>query len=65
MISKGMEGFCGYRPRWTESNLSPANKVANEADPTSEGAGPTVHMLNGERDAETGKLLTYDGRFSW
>ena len=49
---------------WTESNLSPANKVANGAKPTSEGARPIVHIPNGERDDQTGKLLRYDGEFS-
>ena len=54
-----------YCPGWTESNLSPANKVANGAKPTSDGVRPIVQMVNGERDTQTGKFLRYGGEFSW
>ncbi|KAF3002103.1 hypothetical protein E8E13_009797 [Curvularia kusanoi] len=54
--------FC---PGWTESNLTPRNKVANGTKPTSEGAAPIVAILNGGRDADTGKFLTCDGEYQW
>lgn len=54
-----------YCPGWTESNFTPHNKVANGAKPTSEGAGPIVKIINGEKDAETGRFLTQSGEYLW
>ncbi|KAK7178513.1 hypothetical protein DPSP01_014633 [Paraphaeosphaeria sporulosa] len=54
-----------YCPGWTESNLTPRNKVLNGAKPTSEGASPMVKILNGERDAEAGTFLTHSGKYPW
>lgn len=55
-----------YGPGFTESNLSAANKTENGAKPVGEGAGPMVAMLNGERDADSGKYLEYGQEsFDW
>jgi hypothetical protein len=52
--------FC---PGFTESNLSPRNRVEQGAKPTSEGAKPM--LLAGERDAEHGGYLNADGQWPW
>jgi NAD(P)-dependent dehydrogenase (short-subunit alcohol dehydrogenase family) len=61
---KGWKVFA-YCPGWTGSNFTPRNKVANGAKPTSDGARPILKILNGERDAETGKFLTHTGEYPW
>ena len=47
-----------YNPGFTESNLSPKNKVSNGAKSTADGARPMVAMLNGEKDEFAGKNVT-------
>ena len=54
-----------YCPGFTVSTLGPHNNAANGAKPTSEGAAPIVKLLNGERDAEHGKLVHGDGQYPW
>ncbi|OAG00884.1 NAD(P)-binding protein [Paraphaeosphaeria sporulosa] len=61
---KGWKVF-SFCPGFTVSNLGPHNKVENGAKPTSEGAGPMVGILNGERDSEHGLLLKADGQWPW
>lgn len=64
----GAEGFKVfiYGPGFTESDLSPHNKVAMGAKPTSVGAAPIVAMLKGERDEDDGKYIEYgQDSFSW
>lgn len=54
-----------YTPGFTVSNLGPMNNVENCAQPTSEGAWPIAPLLNGDRDAEHGKLLHKGGQYLW
>jgi NAD(P)-dependent dehydrogenase (short-subunit alcohol dehydrogenase family) len=59
--------FFNFCPGFTESNLSPMNKVENGAKPTSEGARPMIAILKGERDAEHKGFLngTPEGQWPW
>ncbi|KAI4144342.1 MAG: hypothetical protein L6R39_004225 [Caloplaca ligustica] len=64
----GEEGFKVfiYGPGYTESNLSPRNKVEMGAKPVTEGTAPIVAMLNGERDQDSGKFIEYGhDSFPW
>jgi NAD(P)-dependent dehydrogenase (short-subunit alcohol dehydrogenase family) len=54
-----------YCPGFTASNLGSHNKVERGAKPTAEGAGPMVPILNGERDADVGKYLNWNGEWPW
>jgi NAD(P)-dependent dehydrogenase (short-subunit alcohol dehydrogenase family) len=64
----GADGFKVfiYGPGFTESNLSPHNKIEMGAKPTSDGVAPIIAMLKGERDDDDGKFIEY-GResFPW
>jgi len=67
VVEYGGLGFkvFAYCPGFTVSNLGPRNNVENGAKPTSEGAAPTVKILNGERDAEHGGFLHATGQYPW
>ena len=62
----GEEGFkiFIYGPGFTESNLTPHNKVEMGAKSTSEAAAPIVAILNGEKDEDDGKFVE-DGQASF
>ncbi|KAF2819868.1 NAD(P)-binding protein [Ophiobolus disseminans] len=61
---KGWKVFA-YCPGHTESDLGPMNKVEFGAKLTSEGAGPMVGIIAGERDGEHGGFLRADGQWAW
>ena len=67
VVEYGGLGFkvFAYCPGFTVSNLGPRNNAENGAKPTSEGAAPTVKILNGERDAEHGGFLHATGQYPW
>lgn len=67
VVEYGGLGFkvFAYCPGFTVSNLGPRNNAENGAKPTSEGAAPIVKILNGERDAEHGRLLHGTGQYPW
>ena len=67
VVEFGPQGFkvFGYCPGFTVSSLGPYNKPESGAQPTGEGAGPIVKILNGERDEEHGKLLHGKGVYPW
>ena len=66
-VEYGEQGFkvFAYCPGFTVSNLGPHNNAENGAKPTSEGTAPMVNILNGERDAEHGRLIHGEGQYPW
>ncbi|KAI5356606.1 putative short-chain dehydrogenase/reductase SDR, NAD(P)-binding domain superfamily [Septoria linicola] len=54
-----------YCPGFTVSNLSDLNQASNGAKPTSEGTKPLVDLINGKRDAESGKFVHTTGQYPW
>jgi NAD(P)-dependent dehydrogenase (short-subunit alcohol dehydrogenase family) len=56
--------FC---PGFTESNMSPMNKVEHGAKPVADSVKPLIRVLAGERDAESGGYLngTEEGTWPW
>lgn len=55
-----------WTPPFTVSNLGPHNNAGMGATPTDEATKPLVHLTEGGRDDEEGKLLFgMDGSFPW
>ncbi|KAL8950882.1 MAG: hypothetical protein Q9222_003099, partial [Ikaeria aurantiellina] len=53
-----------YAPGFTESNLSPMNKVEKGAKPVAEAVAPLMDVVEGGRDDDAGKFLNIEGVYA-